>query len=158
MSRCFAGWPHWPHRRILADIPIGSLLSGAANIVTHARNITSTARRTDDTRKTARQIKAERKAEQAAIRAEQTRQEKGKKRREIEKRMDMLRKELGDRAYSQLEAEMEGDWDEEVFDRAMDRILAGDIGDVSFASPDLQAGMRADLRRAACSAGRRRTG
>jgi len=43
----------------------------------------------------------------------------------------MLRKELGDRAYRQLEAEMEGDWDEEVFDRAMDRILAGDIGDVS---------------------------
>jgi hypothetical protein len=61
------------------------------------------------------------------------RQEKGKKRREIEKRMDMLRQELGDRAYKQLEAEMEGDWDEEVFDRAMDKILAGDIGDVSWA-------------------------
>ncbi|KAH8080203.1 hypothetical protein HD553DRAFT_317672 [Filobasidium floriforme] len=102
---------------------------GAANITTHARNLTTTARRTDETRKTARQLKAERKAEQAAQRAEQTKQEKGKKRREIEKRMEALRKELGDKAFGMLEEEMEGDWDEEVFDRAMDKVLAAGLDD-----------------------------
>jgi protein KRI1 len=106
------------------------IYSGAANIITHARNIT-TARRTDDTRKTARQVKAERKAEQAAVLAEKTKQEKGKKRREIEKRMETLRRELGDEAFKHLEKEMEGDWDEEVFDRAMDKVLAADMDDVS---------------------------
>jgi hypothetical protein len=45
--------------------------------------------------------------------------------------MDALRRELGDEAFSLLEAEMEGDWDEEVFDRAMEKILAADMDDVS---------------------------
>ena len=103
---------------------------GAANITTHARNLTTTARRTDETRKTARQLKAERKAEQAAAIAEKTKREKGKKRREIEKRMEILKKELGDKAFEMLEHEMEGDWDEEVFDRAMDKVLEAGLDDV----------------------------
>jgi single-stranded DNA-specific DHH superfamily exonuclease len=113
------------------DDVVDGEIRGAANITTHARNLTTTARRTDETRKTARQLKAERKAEQAAQRAEQTKQEKGKKRREIEKRMEALRKELGDKAFGMLEEEMEGDWDEEVFDRAMDKVLAAGLDDVS---------------------------
>jgi hypothetical protein len=45
--------------------------------------------------------------------------------------MEALRKELGDKAFGMLEEEMEGDWDEEVFDRAMDKVLAAGLDDVS---------------------------
>lgn len=104
---------------------------GSSNIITHARNVTATARRADDTRKTARQLKAEKKAQQVAEREEITKREKGKKRREIERRLDTLRKELGEAAFKEIEGEMDGEWDEEGFDRVMDKVLQRENDDVS---------------------------
>ena len=49
---------------------------------------------------------------------------KGKKRREVEKQIEALKKELGDKMnWEVVEKVMEGDWDEEEWERVVGEML-----------------------------------
>lgn len=69
------------------------------------------------------------------------RREKGKMRREIEKRLDELKAELGEEALEGLD--LEGDWDEARHDQAMQDLMAAEH-DVS-AGGNIQEGVRLTL-------------
>ena len=104
------------------------LYRGAAEITSHPRILPSVVRRPDDTRKTKRQARLERKAAEKLAREEETRRLKGEKRREIEKRLEQLRREIGEKALDGLD--LDKDWDEEEHDKMMGRMMEQD-GDVS---------------------------
>ncbi len=97
---------------------------GAAEISSHPRNLPSVVRRPDDTRKLKRQARLERKEAERLAREEETRRLKGEKRREIEKRLEALRKEVGEKALMGLD--LDKDWDEEEHDQMMRRMMAQD--------------------------------
>lgn len=98
---------------------------GAATIVAHPRQIDSAVRRGDDTRKLKRQAREERKAAEKAAREEEVRRKKGEKRREMEGQLSALKKELGDGVdWAGVEKVLEGDWDEEEWERVVGGMLA----------------------------------
>lgn len=98
----------------------------------------SLVRRTDDARATKRAAKAERKAIEKATKEEEARRMKGEKRREMEKQMASLRKDLGydegEKAevdWDELEKVMEGDFDEGEWERVVSKMLGARNYDVS---------------------------
>lgn len=101
----------------------------------------SLVRRTDDTRASKRAAKAERKAAEKAAKEEEARRLKGEKRREMEKQMASLRKDLGfngdDNAevdWDELEKIMDGEFDEGEWERVVGQMLEKQNRDVSLAS------------------------
>ena len=81
-------------------------------------------RRTDDARKLKRQAREERKAAEKAAEEEKTRRLKGVKRREMEAHIEALKAELGEGLdYTSLEGILEGDFDEEEWDRVVGEIM-----------------------------------
>jgi len=112
-------------------------IRGSSNILTHPRDIPSLVRRTDDTRATKRAEKAERKAAEKAEKEEEARRLKGEKRREMEKQMASLRKDLGIKEgkgevdWDELEKVMDGDFDEDEWQRVVGKMLESRDEDVS---------------------------
>ena len=99
-------------------------VSGADQILTHPRNIETLVRRTDDTRKTKREARKERKEAERLAKEEETRRLKGKKRREMEAQITALKAELGeDLDWSALEKVLEGEWDEDEWERVVGTML-----------------------------------
>lgn len=112
--------------------PSNPLFSGSTSISTHPRNIDSLVRRPDDARKSKRQAKAERKAAERAVQEEETRKQKGKKRREMERQLEQLKAELGDSVdWKALEKVVDGEWDEEEWERVIGGMLSGAADAVS---------------------------
>lgn len=108
---------------------------GAATIPTHPRVIPTLVRRPDDTRKSKRAAKAERKAAERAVKEEEIRKQKGSKRREMERRMQALKDEVGDGVdWSEVEKVLEGEWDEREWERVVGGMLekADEVGFGSF--------------------------
>lgn len=105
---------------------------GSSTILTHPREIPSLVRREDDTRKNKREARAERKAAEKAAQEEETRRLKGAKRREIEKQLAALKEELGDGVdWEQMEKIMDGDFDEDEWERVVGSMLAAKAEEVS---------------------------
>lgn len=78
---------------MLTTIPLFDVLfafRGAEYITTHPRALPSLARREDTTRKSARAAKAERKALEKVQREEEKKKRKAAKRKEIEKKLELL--------------------------------------------------------------------
>jgi protein KRI1 len=94
-------------------------------------------RRTDDSRATKRAERAERKAAEKAEKEEEARRMKGEKRREMEKQMASLRKDLGIKEgkgevdWDELEKVMDGDFDEDEWQRVVGKMLEARDDDVS---------------------------
>ena len=111
--------------------------SGSSNILTHPREIPSLVRRMDDTRATKRAERTERKAAEKAQKEEEARRQKGIKRREMEKQMASLRKDLGIKEgqgtvdWDELEKVMEGDFDEDEWQRVVGKMLESRDDEVS---------------------------
>ncbi|WVQ84513.1 hypothetical protein IAT38_006667 [Cryptococcus sp. DSM 104549] len=106
---------------------------GAAYITTHPRDIPSLVRRPDDARKSKRARRAERKAQEKAAQEEELRAAKGKKRREMEKRMAGLKRDLEkegmkDLEWEKLEKVLDGEWDEGVWEKVVGEMLAKGAG------------------------------
>lgn len=117
--------------------------SGASEIAAHPREISSLVRRGDETRKTKRAARAERKAAERAAQQEETKAKKGKTRREMSKQLKTLREELGDDGlnWDQLEKAMEGDYQEEEWERVVGDMLqkaAEKVSPRSMSLPDLR--------------------
>ncbi len=105
----------------------------STNIAAHPRVIPTLVRRPDDARKAKRAARLERKAAEKATQEEELRRQKGKRRREAEKMLAGIRKELGDRAdWDEVEKVLEGEWDEAEWERIMGAILSrageGEVG------------------------------
>lgn len=88
-------------------------------------------RREDDSRKLKRQAREERKAAEKAAREEETRRKKGEKRREMESQLNALKKELGEDGvdWTGVEKVLEGEWDEDEWERVVGAMLAGKYED-----------------------------
>lgn len=96
--------------------------------MSHPRQIDSLVRRPDDARKIKRQARAERKAAAEAAREEEARKTKGKKRREMDTQLAALRKEVGEKEWAKVEEVLEGEFDEDTWERVVGGLLSGDLG------------------------------
>ncbi|ODN99162.1 hypothetical protein I350_07320 [Cryptococcus amylolentus CBS 6273] len=103
---------------------------GSSTIMTHPRDIASLVRRPDDARKSKRARKAERKAAEKAAMEEGLKKEKGKKRRDVETKMEALKRDLEREGVKGVELDklgkvLDGEWDETIWDK----VVGGMIGD-----------------------------
>lgn len=123
-----------------------SWCSGSSNIITHPRQIPSLVRRADDTRATKRAARAERKAAEKAAKEEEIRRLKGEKRREMEKQLESLKREVGDGVdWAEIERVLEGDFDEGQWERTLEKMM-GAMGGEADGGDDDDDGDVSDLQ------------
>ena len=112
------------------------------SIATHPRTIPALVRRPDDTRKVKRAVRGDKKIAEKVAQEEKTRRLKGQKRREAEKMLSGLRKELGGKVdWAAVEKVLEGEWDEAEWERIVGTMLsrAAEVSSQGVLPPSYQA-------------------
>jgi protein KRI1 len=103
--------------------------SGANRVVSYSRNVEGSMRRNDDTRKKERRERKDRKRLEKQKKREELKRLKNLKRQEMEKKLQDIEKELGMEGQLSGTFDMdllEGDFDEEAFDKKMNSLYNED--------------------------------